>query len=111
MALTISYIDTCRPDYLQDHHNRDGELLLGVCLAGQNPEEAAHDLLAMLNSADWGVYPEDIDDKAFLAIAKDAMDVDFRPHDETGNPVDKDDEGFFEACEESESQAWFLLKW
>lgn len=32
MSYTVSlqHIDTCLPCYLQDHHNRDGELLLGV---------------------------------------------------------------------------------
>lgn len=28
------HVDTCLPDYLNDHHNRDGELLLGVPIDG-----------------------------------------------------------------------------
>lgn len=31
-TITCHYIDTCYPDYLQDHHNRDDELLL--CIPG-----------------------------------------------------------------------------
>ena len=27
-TLTCTYIDTCYPDYLTDHHNRDNEILL-----------------------------------------------------------------------------------
>ncbi len=27
-TLTCTYIDTCYPDYLQDHHNRENELLI-----------------------------------------------------------------------------------
>lgn len=27
-TITCTYIDTCYPDYLQDHHNRENELLI-----------------------------------------------------------------------------------
>jgi hypothetical protein len=30
----VTHIDTCLPCYLNDHHNRDGELLLGVFVDG-----------------------------------------------------------------------------
>ena len=30
----LTHIDTCLSCYLQDHHNRDGELLLGVFIDG-----------------------------------------------------------------------------
>ena len=109
MALVISLIDICLPDFLSDHHNRDGELLLGICLAGQSPDEAAQMLLDELN---WGRYPQGVDDKAFLALAKDASQgVDFCPCDGNGNPVSKDSEAFQAAMEGNEAQAWFLLEW
>lgn len=30
LELTCNYIDTCYPDYLLDHHNRDNEILLSA---------------------------------------------------------------------------------
>ena len=30
MVVDVSHIDTCLACYLTDHHNRDGELLIGV---------------------------------------------------------------------------------
>jgi hypothetical protein len=33
---TVVHIDTCLGSYLQDHHNRDGELLLGTYVTGSN---------------------------------------------------------------------------
>jgi len=31
--LTVSYVDTCTPDYLTDHYTREGECLIGVALS------------------------------------------------------------------------------
>lgn len=36
MEIYCHYIDTCMPDYLDDHHNRDNELLL--CGAATQPD-------------------------------------------------------------------------
>lgn len=41
----VVHIDTCLPCYLQDHHNRDGELLLGVPVDGRHLVEDVLDAL------------------------------------------------------------------
>ena len=111
ITLTVSHVDTCLPDYLQDHHHREGELLLGICLAGQSEAEAVEALCDEFNGADWGI-PDGVTTEMLAEAAKDAVKgVSFGPCDDCGNHVGKDEEGFDKACEENESQAWFLLEW
>ena len=64
--LDCTFIDCCTSDYLTDHHNRDGECLVGVQL-GQSKEEAANEVL---NYAD---IPETFSDERIRAAARRAL--------------------------------------
>ena len=100
MALTIEHTDTCLACYLTDHHNRPGELLLGIPCNGQDETYAAEELIDELNAADWGL-PESFDYRAFDAEARAAgVGVDLTSDD----PADSDDGG--DMC-----MAWFLVRY
>src|SRR5690606_13030504 len=73
-----AHIDTCLSSYLQDHHNRDGELLLGVHVDGTT---TIGDLLDNLDGEfralawDMGEFRKGYDhDKAKTALDKLAAD-------------------------------------
>jgi hypothetical protein len=108
----VTHIDTCLSSYLQDHHNRDGELLLGVYVDGNT---TIGDILRDLESEFNQMFLEDGErggfngDKASAAIAKlkednkDRLDTIFDSKLETPS---EDDEDMGESC-----QAWFLIHW
>ncbi len=53
MELSCHYIDICYPDYLQDHHNRDNEILLSASVwEGMTTDELVQKLYDCLNSTD-----------------------------------------------------------
>lgn len=109
-----AHIDTCLSSYLQDHHNRDGELLLGVHVDGTT---TIGDLLDNLDGEfralawDMGEFRKGYDhDKAKTALDKlaadnaDRLDRLFDPALEV--PAEDEDMYGEETC-----QAWFLLTW
>src|SRR5262245_43842889 len=104
IEVTAQHEDTCDGQFLTDHHNRDGELFLGIGLYGQSADDAAYELLEELFSADWGREDlESIPDDQFLAAFREAAeDVDFRPFDDDGNPVDPPGE----AADDETRAAW-----
>lgn len=89
-SVTAEHVDTCFPDYLQDGHTRDGEWLALTHLSGQTVDEAAQELLDMINGeAPPEDFPEDIDDAAILAAFRDALQgADLRAVDRNGNKID-----------------------
>jgi hypothetical protein len=108
------HVDTCLSCYLLDHHNRDGELLLGVYVTGESTvENVLHDLAMELNETNL----EDGErggfnyDKASASIAalreenKDRLDRLF----DASLDVPSDEE-FNEAPDEM-PQAWFVITW
>lgn len=85
----IYYIETCYPDYLQDHHHRDGECLLSLCLASQSEEQAALEIVGEVSECDTGL-PADVTDEQILAAARVAVQgLTFHPYDAEGNEVQK----------------------
>ena len=112
MGFSINYIETCYPDYLQDHHHREGEALLAISLASQTPEEAVADLLSEVDGLyDMGL-PE-LTPEAVKAAALDAVDgVTFHPYDEDGTEVtNRGSEAWDKAAERCESMAYFYAAW
>lgn len=109
MNVSCTHKDTCLGCYLTDHHNRDGELLLGIYPHSQTDEEAAQELWEELNSCDWDL-PEDLTDEAIKMAFSEAVEgVDFRYIDgRTGNRTEADpgEENDGEAA-----QVWFVLTW
>lgn len=69
MTYSLQLIDICLPCYLQDHHNREGELLLGVPVDGRarvnQVRRAVHD---ELQAADYGLPESFSYDNARAAI-------------------------------------------
>jgi hypothetical protein len=91
------HIDTCMPEYLLDHHNRPGELLLQISCIGQDEDDATENLWDAL--CDFLADGEEHVSRRFPKVTEDATrrlfmeavkGVDFRP---------------------DQPDAWFLLKW
>jgi hypothetical protein len=107
-------IDVCMGCYLQDHHNRAGELLLGAAVDGTTSRyDVMQELLSELNARDMS-HDESFDYdaakgaiKSFFAEAYGTsglrLDVEFDVSLEV--PTDEELE-MGEPC-----QAWFLLTW
>jgi hypothetical protein len=101
MTINARYIDTCFSDYLQDHHNRPGECLVGAYLGG-TIESAFDDMLNDVN------VPDHIDQDEIAHAVRGALEgVDLRPFDEHGNRLDVIPDDY----EGGESQVWVLLTW
>lgn len=101
-AVSCRHKDTCLGDYLQDHHNRDGEMLLGASLGG-TPEATVDDLWYEVAE-----IPDDLTEEQVRTALKEAVaGVDLRYIDEHGNPQDEIDED----RDSEEPQAWFVLSW
>lgn len=101
----VSHIDTCFVDYLTDHHNREGELMIGIETMGQSLEEivdhAFYDLTERL--------PDDLpfaDSDLQEAIRRVARQIDFRPHNQNGLQTSD-----VETAAESQPSVWLLLTW
>lgn len=104
MRIEVTYIDTCYPDFLTDHHNREGELLVGIILGSETP--IADQLVDELSSGDYGV-PDEISDDDIKRACR-GIHVDLRPVDRNGDRCPFDSE---ELHGEEQPSAWFLLKW
>lgn len=110
----VAHIDTCLSCYLQDHHNRDGELLLGVYVDGETTiGEVLDQLSGEFASIGWdlGEDRRGFDyDKAKAALARfgeenaDRLDRIFDPSLEVLSDEEKEDAM-------DEVQAWFLISW
>jgi len=108
------HIDTCLSCYLLDHHNRDGELLLGVYVDGSmTVGQVLANLVADFGEVAWHLGESRKgydDDKAFTALGRlinenaDVKDKLFDSSLET--PTNDDDLDGGDYC-----QAWFLLTW
>ena len=118
--VTADYVDTCRPDYLQDGHNREGEWLLCTSLGGQTTEEAVDELVDQMNGeAPPESFPDegDLPEADIRAALLDAVrGVDFHPCDDCGNLVkpDADDEDAIEAYNkllEEQANVYVVLRW
>ena len=108
----VTHIDTCLSCYLTDHHNRDGELLLGVYVDGSTTVEAVLDGLRdeFRQFSDLAEDRRGFDyDKALAAIEavreenKENADELFDSSLEV--PSDQDFDGG------DYVQAWFLIHW
>jgi len=110
------HIDTCLSSFLNDHHNRDGELLLGAIIFGDTSiGEVKNELLSEFDSVAYDLAGERAGydhARARAAILRSFADVhpmelDRKAFDPS---VDLRDEGDEDSCEEY-CQAWFLITW
>lgn len=83
MTINIRHVDTCLPCYLLDHHNRPGELLVGVTCRAQSVEEVANEIVDEINLVCAGGLPDgfpDLSDDEIREIGKAAAEgVDMVP--------------------------------
>lgn len=109
-SLTCSHVDTCLSSFLLDHHNREGELLLGVFVDGSYTEgDLLAALLDELRDASASIdsdYLPGFDYDSAKAAAKSL----FAGRD-LSEPFDSSLE-IVEADDMAEMvQAWFLFTW
>lgn len=109
------HIDTCVSDYLRDHHNRDGELLLGVYVDGESTVNMVlDDLISEFHQIAYQIgenrrgYDHDAAKDALDRLYTENLDVMDKPFDASLEILtDEEKEDFAgEMC-----QAWFLLTW
>jgi hypothetical protein len=108
------YVDTCLPCYLTDHHNREGEMLLGVCPSGQTSEQAVEELMEEINGAMYDSVPEEVgDEEIHVALTAAVEGVDFRTISSNGDRLEDGEDEDEDPAEDfgEESQAWFVLSW
>jgi hypothetical protein len=105
-SIEIEYTDTCFSCYLTDHHNRDGEALIGIAL-GVSKEDAINEIVDEFyqNTAVREDCPS-VEIKYVRAAAEKAIkgvDLERERFDGEGDAEDHpyDDEPF----------AWFLVTW
>ena len=108
----VSHIDTCLSCFLNDHHNRDGELLLGVFVDGvatvgqvlDGLRDEYRQIAYEIGSNRLGFdYDEGL--KAIDSVIAENADNRDKLFDSSLDVLDEDDD-----CTES-CQAWFLIHW
>lgn len=101
MPVSVTLIDVCLGCYLTDHHNRKGELLLGVDVNNTTTTgEIKSELLSAINAADYGL-PSWFSYAAFRASVNEFYESDTEIFDSSLDPPDND-----ESC-----SAWFLVEY
>ena len=106
MTIDVSHIDTSLACYLTDHHNRDGELLIGVPVDGSTTNaEVMESVTEAFASADWPDDAENVTDDDVEAAVK-AVFENAKPDApfDSSLEVNESDEDWSEPV-----QAWFLL--
>lgn len=111
VEVSCNYEDTCLGCYLTDHHNRQGELLLGIYPHSQTESEAASELLEELNSSDWDLPEALTDDLLKAAFSEAVKGVDFRYIDKDGQRVEELTDAEEDHLIGESSQVWFVLTW
>jgi hypothetical protein len=110
------HIDTCLSSFLNDHHHRDGELLLGAIVFGDTTIGAVkNELLSEFNSIAYDLagekpgYDHDKARQAILDLFADVhpMDLDRSYFDSSLDIRAEDDEDDWDEY----VQAWFLITW
>jgi hypothetical protein len=107
------HIDTCLPGYLRDHHNRDGELLLGVYVDGNSTvKDVLSDLVNEFRDIAYDMgesragYDHDKAKAALMRLTDENADRAAKLFDSSLEIPDGHPDDIGESC-----QAWFLLTW
>lgn len=109
----VSHIDTCLSSYLNDHHNRDGELLLGVFVdADSTIGEVLDGLADEFRQIGWELgedrlgFDYDAAKAAIDHLKIENADRLERLFDSSLDRIPEGEEDMHEMC-----QAWFLIHW
>jgi hypothetical protein len=115
LNLDVTFLESCLACYLTDHHNRDGELLVGIPISNTTTfAEIKDDLFSELNTllSDRNDVPAVLTEAAVGACVESlcaTMDPE-EPID--ADAADEDDDSWTEGeSDGGECQAWFLLTW
>lgn len=106
-AYVLSY---CFGDYLQDHHNRAGECMIGVYPSGQDRAGIIRDALEELRSTDYGI-PDTVTDETIRSALTETLSPHaiLAPVDDSGTEVYDRDR--FDDLPDEQPQLWIVLKW
>ena len=111
MQVSCTHVETCLGCYLTDHHNREGELLLGIVPRSQTEDEAVEELLEEALSS-YGEVPAIVTEDMLKAAFEEALeDVDLRWIDSNGERQDKPPSEDEEEFSLELPKAWFVLTW
>lgn len=102
-SVDVSHIGTCFPDYLTDHHNRDGELLIGVYVDGKTTVREVFEGVIEEWHATGECVPDEITDEQFIEAVK--MELSMTKLDKPFDDSLETDYG------DEMPQAWFLVTW
>ena len=102
--VSVSHIDTCFPEYLTDHHGREGEYLAGVYITsattcGEVRAELLFDILGCADLPEWitaDMLEKAVDDELPASVSDSTFDDSLESSDDS---------------DEEPPQAWFLLTW
>ncbi len=103
------HIDTCLSCYLNDHHQRDGELLLGVIVFGDTTIDSVKNELHCELDMAWDRLPDLTPDwfaKARAAVESAFADSALTKTFDSSLEIRSDEDEFDDYV-----QAWFLLTW
>lgn len=107
--MQVTHIDTCLGSFLLDHHNRPGELLIGVVVDGETSyQEVKDELQSELQNRllDAGGFDYEAAANAIDEEFSTVSDMD-KPFDSSLDVLtDEERDEMLEPC-----QAWFLLTW
>ena len=107
---SIYHSDTCMSDYLQDHHNREGEHLLGVSVRQDTTIKQVKERLMEEFGNTWNdSIPEELTSSMFASLLHDTFEGedDMVPSSFCYIDLKEDDEN----DDTEECYAWFVLSW
>ena len=111
-TVTAQHIDTCFVDFLQDHHNRDGEMLLGVSVSeGMSADDVIEDLMREVHSSMDDEIPEEVTDEQLHAAFTAAVLPNYTPN-QWGLEAIWDADQIAANNEQGDVPShWFVLTW
>ena len=113
--MVCQHIDTCLACYLNDHHNREGELLIGVFVDGNSTNGGVlRELLLELQTACASIDPADLPgfDYDSAKVAAKYLFSHFSPNELFDSSLEIDEDADPDEIEPGEmAQAWFLFTW
>jgi hypothetical protein len=108
-TVTVSHVDTCLSDYLQDHHNREGECLIGIPVDGDATYGAVFKGLVEAACGDERIAEDVTDEKVVEAIIECFKGIDLtKLFDPTLDVIEEPNYGLMNP---ESVQAWFLVQW
>lgn len=109
--LNVSFVDVCLPCFLTDHHNREGECLIGVVVSGTTSVKSVKDVLFWEAWRAESIPALSEDPEEEKTILRNAINASLANREDSEAfdstlPIEDDD------CDMEELvQAWFVFTW